>query len=146
MGGYFTHVSDEWALSDGISQNNTDIEINSIGASLIARYYPTDSIWVKGFVGLNYNYINIDQQEIGGNASKIFDNNGNRGKHVGLGVGIRFENSFWDATWEFVLEFRYTFLSIDAVETGKVFGTQIEKKTSESHDFGVILLGFNLCF
>jgi len=168
----YTIIGDEWILSEGTTHAISDVNIQSLGLSLILRYYynappkkegirdisttqndilnsnkgDSDPFsWIGLIAGLNYNFFKIDKNIINANISKDFDNS-KIGFHLGAGVGIKFKNLFIERAWEIFGEYRYNFVMVGAVEKGIIWGMPLTKEVDENHDYSSLNVGLNIFF
>jgi hypothetical protein len=168
----YTIIGDEWILSEGTTHAISDVNIQSLGLSLILRHYynappkkegirdisttqndilnsnkgDSDPFMWTGFIaGINYNFFKIDKNIINANISKDFDNS-KVGFHLGVGGGIKFKNLFIERPWEIFGEYRYNFVKIGAAEKGIIWGMPLTKEVDENHDYSTFNVGLNVFF
>ena len=125
--------------------SEVDQDLTSIGLSIGAEVQAATRCTVYGLFGPNFNMADLDiryDTELPPGASVKGDVDDEVGFHVAAGSTYRLANHVG-----LFLEYRYTFLDLEATITGtRSDGSRFERKAEGSYDFGVAAFGLQYLF
>jgi len=131
------------SFSDGVERYGIKIDqdITTFGLSAIWKNRTPGGLTLYLLAGLNYNLVNIDMETDVSGVSFDVEVDDNLGYHAGGGLDFPINQN----TGLF-LEYRYTFLELDAEVRGSSSWKRISDKITGDYNFGLIKAGVNFCF